>query len=582
MGLEARQSEAIALFTQLMAPSGSASIASGPRWPSDVCDDGTPFEFSVAFSERSVLRLMVEPIAELPSLAANARLARDIVEDIASSYDLDLRRLDRVWDLFVPPEPSGRFSVWLAAELAHGETGFKIYLNPEARGPGLGRATVEEAFARLGFDTVWPLISRTIGRRGPTLDELKFVSLDLARSDHARVKVYGRHHRSTTKDLEAAASASPSYRHGEVTEFLQIVAPDHPQLNGRGPWTCLAFVQGDGDPQVTTHFPINGYAETDQVTCDRTVECLRHYGLPHEPYMRAIDVLVPGPLEAGIGTQSYVSFRRSAGKPRVTTYFPTEAYRPYTVASPTMPEPASTATELFRWYDVNDPLSGHPFLHRMAREPVRADRLWQLLENLATILPNHSRQLAEIVARVDDDVLRSLLVQQLHELCGRGSAELAYARAFARSLKALDDWRPADRGDRFLAPAEGLALRQASIFSGADASASLGAMAVSYVYMSQLLVFVRDEAGRARADDKFVGAAFADLITSTESLIAAMHQTLPARFIESAWEGAAANGRAYWRFLDDLYADCYGTLPLPSSAEIGSGTHRAVKVRQVG
>jgi hypothetical protein len=77
-GLEDAQGEVLELFTLMIAPWGGRPIGpgAGPWGVSDVADDHTPYEFSVAYGAKSPeLRILVEAQADeqTPSPAANWR-----------------------------------------------------------------------------------------------------------------------------------------------------------------------------------------------------------------------------------------------------------------------------------------------------------------------------------------------------------------------------------------------------------------------------------------------------------------------------------------------------------------------------
>src|SRR5882762_649431 len=62
------------ILQRLMAPWGEAAVAEGPRWPSAVGDDHTPYELSLALGASPEVRVLVEPLGREPSPQAN-RLA---------------------------------------------------------------------------------------------------------------------------------------------------------------------------------------------------------------------------------------------------------------------------------------------------------------------------------------------------------------------------------------------------------------------------------------------------------------------------------------------------------------------------
>ena len=77
-GLESLTDQVLATFSRLVAPWGKDSIGA-VRWASEVGDDHTPYEFSVAFGdERPELRLLVEPLGSPPSLLANRARALQV------------------------------------------------------------------------------------------------------------------------------------------------------------------------------------------------------------------------------------------------------------------------------------------------------------------------------------------------------------------------------------------------------------------------------------------------------------------------------------------------------------------------
>ncbi len=173
LGLEHRSDELEKLCYSMMHPWGMSERSKRPEWPSQVVDDGTPFEFSVVFGERPELRFMVEPLGPAPSLASNAEAALDLLARLERGHAVDLRRFSRVIDLFLPDRPQGPFAIWLAVVLSGDEApAFKLYLNPEVGGVREAPRVIEEAMGRLGFGDSWPLIGNVLARRGPDLDEL--------------------------------------------------------------------------------------------------------------------------------------------------------------------------------------------------------------------------------------------------------------------------------------------------------------------------------------------------------------------------------------------------------------------------
>ena len=224
----------------------------------------------------------------------------------------------------------------------------------------------------MDFTPAWSSVAQVLTRRGPELDELKYFSLDLGRSSHARIKVYARHQMALPVDLERAASAGPSYRAGDIGQFLEMMAPDAGgAFTGRPPFTCYAFVRPEDErpSSVTTHFPVNGYAPHDDAITGRVTAALDWLGLPTDAYPRALRAFANRPLASGIGLQSYASYKSDASDRRLTVYLPVEVYSPGTVARPEVPEPPVNLGEAagrLRWWARS--FVNHPYLRRLKRE----------------------------------------------------------------------------------------------------------------------------------------------------------------------------------------------------------------------
>ena len=389
IGMGGRAAAVIDLFHRMIAAWGSHPVERTPRWPSQVGDDHTPFEFSIAFGKTPELRIMVEPIGATPSLRSNRDAAIALMESLAQTFDVDTTRFQRVRDLFVPDDQEGAFAIWIAAGFrADKPPEFKIYLNPESRGRARAPAVIEEALGRLGFHAAWSSVAQVLTRRGPELDELKYFSLDLGRSSQARTKVYARHQMALPTDLERAASAGPAYRAGDIARFLEMIAPDATgSFTGRPPFTCYAFVRPEDErpSSVTTHFPVNGYAPHDEAITQRVTAALSWLGLPTDSYARALAAFANRPLASGIGLQSYASYKSDAADPRLTVYLPVEVYSPGTVARPELPDAPVNLGQVagrLQWWARS--FVHHPYLRRLKRE----GRAGRSIDVAAPTVPN--------------------------------------------------------------------------------------------------------------------------------------------------------------------------------------------------
>jgi hypothetical protein len=318
------------VFRNLIVPwSRLEAFARSPNcgWTSEISDDNTPIEFSVTLSPAgSEVRVLFEPQGETRTLASHRESALRMHEQIAEQHAADLSRFNLVKDLFAPPDMHGPFALWSAVVFAEGQRpSFKAYFNPQAQGPGSAAALVEGGLRRLNLGGAWQQLASTLARRGPHRDELKYFALDLTQGDQARVKVYVRHHDATPEDLEIAAGAADAAP-GEAEEFARAMGGRAGRFRQRAIFSCAAFV-GGAEPRpsaITQYVPVCAYAADDLEVEQRVSTYLTAHGLDDAPYRRALAAFANRPLDAGVGMQSWVAFRRYRGVPRLTVYLGSE------------------------------------------------------------------------------------------------------------------------------------------------------------------------------------------------------------------------------------------------------------------
>ncbi len=555
-----RENEIVELFRRLTTPWGRRSVREPPSWPSTVGDDETPFEFSIGLGAEPEVRVMVEPLGDEASPQANADASSALLSSLAADFDVDLERFERVRDLFLGNSPTAHFVTWVAAGISETEgPRFKLYLNPFVQGEHLAPAVIEEALSRLGFADAWPCVASSLVRRGPDLDQLMYFSLDLRRSNTARVKVYARHRRCTLADLEAAASRSQVYRSGDVDRFVRAVVPngDH-AFEKRAPLTCYAFDQRSGSTPVsaTTHIPINAYAPHDAAIRERVTSFLEQVGLGPEVYSRALDGFANRALDAGIGLQSYVSFRRDRGQPRLTIYFPVEAYRPGCIAGTPITsaprEPSVVLEQIDRLLSVAD----HPYARRLRREPPSTDRVGLLWANYQVFAAApFDRRAAGLSARFDERPIRELLAGPEREQTGNVDASLAAGGTVAGGMSG-----PVVAGDREV-PGLRLGKRWAELCGAGDVHRCLGVLTAGAVIGRQLGELLDSElrrqgsTQRTRAHDEV--SALIKAFDARSVRFAEVCRLLPAAGFEPTWRGAMGFYQAVWAFLGELYVLSY-------------------------
>jgi DMATS type aromatic prenyltransferase len=502
-GLQAELPDMVRIFTRLLGGAASSPRTS-PAYPSDVVDDHTPYELSIAFGSSASrgldiasaptpeLRMLVETTDGDTSLAGRWSAGRAAGVWLRDEYGADLRRLDRIADLFEPRADAGLLALWHAIVFRAGaRPEVKVYLDLRSRGRALAPAVLEEALARLDLAAAYPRVMREAGRRGPALDELVYFSLDLAEHDRARVKVYFRHHRATAGDLERVVGKFGGVGQGEVRDFMgRILGHEGPYI-ARPPVSCWSFTGGE-PTGATLYAPIAYFVRDDAEASGRIRRWLTAQGLDATRYDACVAAFARRPLATGVGLHSYVSWKREAGSPKVTCYLAPEAYQtfpPQALSSRPLPPPSRprTAPDLVRWYENVERCTDHPLFQRLAREPAAIEPLWTILaNNWVAVGDRFPRWLAALVARVDDDRVRSVLAKQLDDELGRGDPTQAHRVLFQKMLADLEPYAPAGDRDVLVVPGRRFAQGLARNYLEKPELEALGGTLVAEVYGKQV------------------------------------------------------------------------------------------------
>jgi hypothetical protein len=328
IGQEEKLAGAVQVANLLGRGWSDESTAAGPLWPSDITDDHTPFEFSLALNGRSeTLRILTEPQDPLkPSLSASWSMAHEIHDELARHWGARLEAYEQVADLFAPtPGASGKFSIWHSAMLGQPrKPDFKVYLNPAIHGSADASRVLDEALHRLGLRELWRDLARNVLRRNE-LDQPIYFSLDLSDQEDARAKIYIAHRSATTRDVSRALSQSPGFGSTSVSRWLHELLGGPGPFMDRPPITCFALRRGSLDMHSTTlHLPVRCYLAEDFEIARRVCGFLGF--AQRVRYMRALTGLAERPLENGSGLQTYVSLRASPGRQAVTVYLAPQVY----------------------------------------------------------------------------------------------------------------------------------------------------------------------------------------------------------------------------------------------------------------
>lgn len=586
-GLGGKQAEILQLFRELTTPWSGELIRSRPLWPSDVCDDHTPYEFSVVFGSKPELRILVEAQADTPSIEKYWTAGKQLSERIAKKYPISLDRFRRIEDLFAPGSAS-RFALWHAVSFwPDRDPEFKLYLDAQARGKGESAAVLEEALQRLGLANGWrQVIAGT--RRGLELDEFKYLSLDLAPHAHSRVKVYARHHGATLEDIERVMQAEGGLAPGEASQFISSMTEASGPFFARPLFTCTALVATDAAPNVrrTLYVPVSAYVDDDATARRRIHGYLESQRLPSARYEECVAALatsVPRTADIPSGTHSYVALRRESNEPRVTVYLSPLAYSertPSFASEPVtgveqrgsgpirvgFPPPISgqePAEEIVRRYEHDITLKDHPFFRRLGREPVNLSHLWLVLANFwEAIVKEFPSRLSRVVAKLEDDAARCLIVKQLNDEMGEGDFSRAHKALYRKMVQALEPYRMQGDEAELLAPGREFGRRLGEhLFSPGDHE-TIGAMMMIEIYGSQTDTRLGMEFRRQQLLDP-TALTWLNLHETLEvdhagdSLKLARLLPTEGPGLAAAWRGASGVVAASQAYFDGLYALCF-------------------------
>jgi DMATS type aromatic prenyltransferase len=573
VGLSHKIDQITNIFRSITTSWGNRAVGD-TAWQSDVSDDATPFEFSIALDPDNVeLRVLVEAQGSEASLQSNWQAGIELNQYLAANHSVNLDRFEQIADLYAPTNSTAKFSIWHAVCFyPDKEPAFKLYLNPQSQSQSRSAAIVEESLVRLGFTHAWPTLAETSAQRGPDKDEFVYFSLDLAAHTQARVKVYLRHHDATPAQLESALSAARNDVSGDAIEFCQAMAPGQTSFSAKSAITCFSFIAGDDDTPSngTLYLPISNYATDDRVVCDRLDLYFIEHGLPVSRYQSSIQSFAVRSLASGIGMHSYVSFRREQHQRRISIYLNPEAN---TVRSPGKISAIkskhllnSVEEMVWKYYEENT-LAHHPFLQRLQREAVNPQHLWLVFMNFHEAVNHFTRRLAVIIARVDDERIRCLLASQLNEELGSGNIEHNHKKLFDRLIANIEPWKIESFTEEMLIPGKEFSQSLDKIYSAPD-SDPYGGVGAGILMEIQAEQFDRCLANECRKTDIDLSAITWLILHEEIEADHADESVVIARLADDSSGGLAAiegsrNARtASWKLLNDLYRLCYCAIPL--------------------
>ncbi|HEX8819757.1 MAG TPA: tryptophan dimethylallyltransferase family protein [Archangium sp.] len=553
------------VFRTLAASWRELPAGGTPPWLSDVCDDHSPFELSMALdAEGPQLRVLVEPMDAPPSLEANRAASLRLHEVLAREYGLQLERVRALEKSLLPAGARGRFVGWYSAAFSPGQSlDFKAYFNLHVQGPGRAPRLAEEALHQLGFHAAWPTVASILGRREVGADELVYLALDLSSRSDARVKLYFRHHQATAAFLDELCAVAHHHSPGATAGFCRKMAGgDEGPYGGKGPVTCFSFTDpSDARPKaVTAYFPVSHHARDDREIRQRITDFLHAQGLASAPYLGALEACARRPLEAGTGIHTYAAMRWQ-GRPRMTVYFSPEIYG---MQKPERQAPQARivrpATEIIEHFETHS-IADHPFFARLSREPVRLEVLARILSNFRVgITQDFSRRLAWLTARVGDERIRCKLAKQLNDELGDGDFTRAHRGLFERMLEVVSPWAPPET-DEVLAPGRVFGAELERCYVNAEPYEGVGASLVAEVHGKQVDTFIAEQ---FRRQSQIPPSALEWLHLHENLEVEHVDESLdiarlipPGAASEAAWRGAKSLSTAARAFFDTLYRQSF-------------------------
>ncbi|RYP46629.1 hypothetical protein DL768_007193 [Monosporascus sp. mg162] len=298
-------------------------------WASDVSNDHSPLEYSVALDQQTgeaELRFLIEAQPEGNNLTNLQKSALCLNKVIVANYGtiISLDRFNLISDIYMPFQAVGKLAAWHSFAVSNATEKWKIYLNPQASGKDNASAATCEALKRLGLTSSWKLLENTIS----STDYVIYFSLGLSPDvDDAEVKVYVAHPGASASQIaQKHAAICPEASTYEIQQFCASMAG-----GSRGPYrgkpliSCFAFKSNDPNrPARTILFPIDSYSVHDAEAQERIEQYMHDILAPsvyRERYKKAISAVQRRPLESGRGIHSWVSLKQKPNGRRSNTYY---------------------------------------------------------------------------------------------------------------------------------------------------------------------------------------------------------------------------------------------------------------------
>ncbi|MEM7759512.1 MAG: iron-containing redox enzyme family protein [Cyanobacteria bacterium P01_A01_bin.40] len=219
-------------------------------------------------------------------------------------------------------------------------------------------------------------------------------------------------------------------------------------------------------------------------------------------------------------------------------------------------------TEIAEVYEQKS-LAKHSFFERLGQEPFNPTAIWLFLENHRLGITEYSMGwLGSLIARIDDNRLRSLIAVQMNDELGKGDFPSIHLNLLQKMVAGFESWSPEDTNQDYLAPGRKLTSGFERLFlHSEDPYEGVGALIADEVLLEQVYkrlgqeirrqntvepsaltwIYLHEGLEEDHKDDAIVMAQLADENQKSEA----------------AWHGAEEMYTILDDFLNSLYHLCF-------------------------
>lgn len=281
---------------------------------------------------------------------------------------------------------------------------------------------VESALAAAGLRPAWHRVLESV-QRGPWLDACVGLALQLDAHEMPHLEIRIDRHDVSGDLLLATMRGQELVDPRRVARLFHRLV-ERASTHRFAATTSWSFaIGGSGEPSaLCLAVPIRAYARHDADACAR-IDALQIAGDGARIVRAALSTLLARGLEQrAAATGIELQWRRDGERVLVEV-------SPDAVDDEAASRPLAIATDASPW-------AGHPLLARLERGALSTSQAWTIVADLhGAVVEPSARRMASLVARVDDDVIRSLLAHELAAELGDGDAERGIARGLRRALE---------------------------------------------------------------------------------------------------------------------------------------------------